>query len=157
MGHDVDMHTGRGGKLGVGEGREESVRIPVRQEEIAVGKESVDTGKGVRVTTTVHERPETVHEVLRREHVEVRRVPVDRIVPAGEAPQPRHEGNTLVIPVVEEILVVEKRLRVREEIHVTTTTHDEPVSETVHLKSEDVSIQRFDDNQTGERGATPAT
>jgi stress response protein YsnF len=143
--------------LVTGEAREEQVRIPVRQEEIVVGREAVDTGKGVRVTTTVHERPEVVDEVLRREHVEVRRVPVDRIVPAGEAPQPRQEGNTLVIPVVEEILVVEKKLRVREEIHVTTTTRDESVSETVCLKSEEVSIQRFDESETGARGATPAT
>lgn len=133
-------------------GNEAPMTIPVRQEEISIDTETVDTGRGVRVTKTVRDRPVVVEEILRREQVDVRRVPVDRIV--ADAPPPRREGATLIIPVVEEILVVEKKLRVTEEIHITTTAHEEPTSEVVNLKSEEVTIQRFDENKTGEQGGT---
>jgi hypothetical protein len=52
-----------------------------------------------------------------REGYSIERVQVDRIV--AEQPMQRQEGDTLVLPVVEEVLVVEKRLMLREEIRIT--------------------------------------
>lgn len=123
--------------------------LPVYEEQLAVGKQRVDTGKGVRVIKTVVNRPQLVDEVLRHEDVQLSRVPVDTTLPRGEVPVTRYEGDTLIVPIVEEVLVVEKRLRVKEELHITKNVTEEKKSETVLLKSEEVSIERFDDETTG--------
>jgi uncharacterized protein (TIGR02271 family) len=123
---------------------EGAVTIPVHQEELHIGTRAVDTGRGVRISKTVTEHPCEVDQVLHHDEVSVRHVPIDRIVAAGEAPETRHEGDTLIIPVVEEVLVVERRLRIKEELHITTTRREEHHAETVMLKSEQVHVERFD-------------
>jgi stress response protein YsnF len=70
---------------------------------------------------------------------------VDRIVPLDAAPSTRYEGDTLVVPVLEEVLVVERRVRIKEEIRITRTRREEHHAETVMLKSEQVSVERFDE------------
>lgn len=60
--------------------------------------------------------PETATDTLFAEEADVRRVPVNRIV--SEAPQTRQEGEVTIVPIVEEVLVVEKRLLLKEEIHI---------------------------------------
>jgi stress response protein YsnF len=124
---------------------EAAVTIPVLQEELSIGTRTVDTGRGVRISKTVTELPFEVNEILHRDEVSVRHVPIDRIVAVGEAPASRHEGDTLIIPIVEEVLVVERRLRIKEELHVTTTRREEHYAETVMLKSEQVHVERFDE------------
>ena len=81
---------------------------------------------------------ETLVDVA-RDDVSVERVAIGR--PITAVPAPRHEGNTLVIPVVEEELVTEKRLVLREEIRITRrqVTEQVPVSET--LRREVVEIE----------------
>jgi len=124
---------------------QESVTIPVHQEQAWIDKRIVDTGRGVRIHKTVAEHPCQIDEHLMREHVEVNRVPVDRIVPLDQAPATRYEGETLVVPVLEEVLVVERRLRIKEELHITRIRREEPHAETVLLRSEQVSVERFED------------
>ena len=124
---------------------EAGMTIPVLQEELHVGTRTVDTGRGVRVSKTVTELPFEIDEILHRDEISVRHVPIDRIVAAGDAPASRYEGDTLIIPIVEEVLVVERRLRIKEEIHVTTTRCEEHHAETVMLKSEQVHVERFDE------------
>lgn len=119
--------------------------IPVLREEVHVGVRQVDTCRGVRVIKTVSEQAHQIDQTLLRDAVSVRRVPVDKIVALNEAPVARHEGDTLIVPILEEILVVEKRLRVKEEIHITRTAHSEPYAETVMLRSEHIDVERFDD------------
>jgi stress response protein YsnF len=92
-----------------------SKTLPVVEEQVEVGTRSRETGR-VRVDMVTKEEQVPVDVELRAESVEVRRVPVDRVV---AAPVPdRREGDTLIISVVEEDVVVEKRLRVVEEIHI---------------------------------------
>jgi stress response protein YsnF len=124
---------------------EAAVTIPVLREELNIGTRTVDAGRGVRISKTVTENPFEVNEVLHHDEVSVRHVPIDRIVAAGEAPASRYEGDTLIIPIVEEVLVVERRLRIKEELHVTTTRREEHYAETVMLKSEQVHVERFDE------------
>jgi len=62
---------------------------------------------------------EEVPVELAHEEVQVQRVAVNRILDEGESVAPRQEGDTLVIPVIEEEVVVLKRRVVREEIRVT--------------------------------------
>lgn len=124
------------------------VRVPVIAEELAVGTRVVDTGRGVRIHKSVVEQPVTIDERLAREEVEVRHVPVDRIVAPDEAPANRYEGDTLIVPVLEEVLVVERRVRIKEELHITRIRREKHHQESVVLKAEQVSVERFDESGT---------
>ncbi|MGI8743084.1 MAG: DUF2382 domain-containing protein [Bryobacteraceae bacterium] len=55
-------------------------------------------------------------EPLFREDCDVERVPVKRML--DQPVEIRQEGDTLIIPLMEEVLVVEKRLMLREELHI---------------------------------------
>lgn len=125
---------------------QELLKVPVLQEEAWVEKRIVDTGRGVRIHKTVAEHPCRIDERLLRDEVEVTHVPVDRIVPLDQAPATRYEGDTLVVPVLEEVLVVERRLRIKEELHITRTRREERHVDTVLLKSEQVGVERFDEH-----------
>ncbi|MET0650110.1 MAG: YsnF/AvaK domain-containing protein [Pyrinomonadaceae bacterium] len=115
--------------------------IPVMEEELRVGKRVVETGR-VRVTKTVHEHEEVVDEPLMREEYDVERVRIDVFVDAPVGP--RQEGETLIVPVLEEVLVVEKRLVVREELRITRRRTEEHKPQHVKLLSEEVEVERAD-------------
>ena len=93
--------------------------IPLYQEQIEVQKAETVTDR-LRVTTHVDERAVLVEEDVSRGSLTVERVPVERTV--AQAPEPRQEGDTLIVSVVEERLFVEKRLVVVEELRITRTT-----------------------------------
>lgn len=130
---------------------QEPLRIPVVEEQLVVGTRVVDTGRGVRIHKTITEHPVTIDERLRRDELRIERVPVDRIVGIEETPGHRHEGDTLVIPVLEEVLVVERKVRIKEEVHITRVRHAERHLDTVPLKAERVEVERFD--EAGDPGA----
>lgn len=124
----------------------EELRIPVIREEAVVHTREVERG-GVRVHKTVTEREEVVEHPTLREHVDVERVPVGRVVEF--APEVREEGNTLIIPVMEEMLVVEKRLVLKEEIRITRHQATEIEQARVVLNEEQVTIERIDERSAG--------
>ncbi|WP_142848316.1 YsnF/AvaK domain-containing protein [Telmatospirillum sp. J64-1] len=113
--------------------------IPVAREEVTVGKERKETGR-VTVHTHVREEVRPVEVDLAEERVEIRRIPAERFVD-GPVPD-RREGDTLVVSVLEEVLVVEKRLKVVEEIHITRVTSHHAHREEHHLRREEVEIER---------------
>lgn len=119
--------------------------IPVVREELAIGKRMVETGKGVRVSKTVSEREEVVDELLARDDVAVERVSIDRVVDAASVPAVRHEGETMIVPVLEEVLFVEKRLMLKEELRITSKRREVRNPQRVVLRSEEVSVEPFDD------------
>jgi len=122
------------------EGRsDDSLRIPVIEERADVRRVETVTGK-VRVDKTVRERIEQIDESLVSEEITVERVPINR--PVDEAPVIRHEGNTLIIPLLEEVLVVEKRLVLREEVHVRRLRTEVRSPQEVSLRSEQIEITR---------------
>ena len=90
--------------------------IPVIQEQIMVGKRQVETAT-VEITKTVTEGPEPVHVVVAHDETSVERVPVNRFV--EKAPEIRYDGDTMIIPVMKEVAVVEKKLMLVEELRVT--------------------------------------
>jgi uncharacterized protein (TIGR02271 family) len=114
--------------------------IPVVAEEVRVDRRSVESGK-VRLTKLVREQQEVVDEPSFSEEVSVERVPVNRIVET--APQPRQEGDTMVFPVLEEVVVVERRLMLKEEVRVTRRVSETRNPQSVTLRSEDVRIERL--------------
>jgi len=117
----------------------ESIVLPVVAEELDVQREQVTTGV-VRVKKVVHEREEVVNEPLLREDVTVERVAVNRLVDSPA--EQRQDGDTLIIPVMEEVLVFEKRLMLREELHITRrqTITNEP--QRVTLRQEEAIVER---------------
>lgn len=120
--------------LEVGEGEV----IPVLRETLHVSKREVETGR-VTIQKTVTERDETVEMLLRQTDVSVERVPVNRVV--TEAPASRQDGDVLIIPVLEEVLVTEKRLMLKEELHIRKSTSERLAHEVVRLRSEQVHIE----------------
>ena len=138
-----------GGAFGVGaqtpafarplsESGDGSVTVPLMEETLSVTKREVVTG-GVRLVKRVTEREETVDEALLRESVQVERVPINRLV--TEAPASRQEGDTLIVPILEEVLVVEKRLMLMEEVRITRTRTEVHQPQTVTLRSEEAVIE----------------
>jgi uncharacterized protein (TIGR02271 family) len=123
---------------------EEASRVlPVLEERAVIRREIVEAGR-VRLTRQVHEQEEDVLVRLQHDEVQVERVPLNQTLPAG-APTPltRYEGDTMIIPVLREVAVVETRLLLVEELRVTkrqiTTQHTEPV----HLRREELTVERL--------------
>src|SRR3974390_218867 len=83
------------------------VVVPLLSEELQVAKEKHQIGR-VRVTTATREREELVDEILNQEQVEVERTAVGK--PIEAIPPVREEGDTIVVPIVEEMLVIDRRL-----------------------------------------------
>lgn len=106
-----------------------------------MGKRTRATGK-VRVTKTVRERTAVIDEPLAADIVTVERVPIDRFV---EGPIPdRYDGDTLVVSIIEEVSVVAKRLRLKEELRITKRRVQTRQPQTVTLRSEEATVERFD-------------
>ena len=119
--------------------QDEPIVVPVVVEELEVQKRPVETGK-VRITKVVHEREALVDEPLVRENVAITRVPIQRVV---DGPVPvREENGTTIISVVEEVLVVEKRWMLREEIHIRKQRVETHQPQRVTLRSEEVQVER---------------
>jgi len=113
--------------------------VPVLVEELEVQKRVVETGK-VRITKVVHERETLVDEPLLRDNVAISRLPMQRVV---EGPIPvREEHGTMIISVVEEVLVVEKRWMLREEIHIRKQRTETHQPQQITLRSEEVQVER---------------
>jgi len=131
---------------------EERIVMPVVAETLDVQKRKVQTG-GVRIKKIVHEREEVVDEPLMREEVQVKRVPINRVV---DAPVPvRHVGNTMIISLLEEVLVVEKRLMLKEELHITKGEIETYKPQRVTLRTEEAVVERVgDDDETQSSAAT---
>jgi uncharacterized protein (TIGR02271 family) len=126
----------------------DQVVVPVVREEARIGTRTVETGR-VRVRKLVREEEESFDEPLAREEVTVERVPVERFV---SAPQPmRREGDTVVIPIVEEVLVVEKRLMLKEEVRVHKRVVEERVPQVVTLRREEAVVERVSPLEGGEK------
>lgn len=112
-------------------GDDETETIRLGREELHVTRRIIDRG-GVRVRVGVEEHDESIDVLLREQSVEVTRVPIGRVVTT--APEQRQEGDTLVIPILEEVLVIERRLVLKEEIHVRRTERTRPMHETARVR-----------------------
>jgi uncharacterized protein (TIGR02271 family) len=120
--------------------QDESMVVPVLVEELEIQKRLVETGK-VRMTKVVHEREALVDEPLLHDKVAITRVPMQRVV---DGPVPvREENGTTIISIVEEVVVVEKRWMLREEIHIRTQRIETHQPQRITLRREDVQVERI--------------
>ena len=113
--------------------------VPVHAEEISVSRRQV-AGDTVQVSTLTREEERLVDEQLTHERIEVERVPIGR--PVDAVPPVREEGDTTVMSVVEEIVVVEHRLILKEEVRIRRVRMIERHRETVMVRKQDAVITR---------------
>jgi stress response protein YsnF len=117
--------------------------IPVAEETIAISKRQVEVGQ-VRVSLTTDVEQMVARETLRGRQVEVERVAVGRTLAEGETPpQTREEGDTLIIPVIEEMAVVVKRLVLREEVRLRFVQTDVPFEQEVGVRRQQATVERI--------------
>jgi stress response protein YsnF len=116
--------------------------VPVVSEEVHAEAVPVEQG-GVRVTKRVEGHEEILEQELRRGRAEVRRVKANRVVDGPQ--QAQQVGDTLVIPVVSEVLVVTKQWVVTEEIHITRIEEVERVEQQVTVNQEFADVERLDE------------
>ena len=131
---DLEGHS-----VAAGRADADHVVVDVVEEQVRVDKRRVERGK-VRIVKTVREEQQQFDQELMRETVEVERVPREEFVHAMA--EPRTEGDELVIPVYEEVLVVEKRLMLKEEIHVHRRREVRTETTPVTVRKEEVNVER---------------
>jgi uncharacterized protein (TIGR02271 family) len=136
---------------------EDELRIRRSEEELRVGTSEREAGV-VRVRKRVRTDRERVVVPKKRVEVTVERVPVEEEVAAtmGEAARPEIGEDEIVVPVVEEEVVVEKRPVVKEEIRIRKEVVEETevVEEDVRREEIEVDDETERDNPAG--GPDPA-
>jgi uncharacterized protein (TIGR02271 family) len=124
---------------------ENEIVIPVAREEAHMEARPVETGS-VRVTKRVVGKDEVVEKDLRKERVEVERIKVNR--PVDGPQEPYRSGDTLIVPVMAQVLHVEKHWVVTEEIRITKHQENETARETVTVGHEEAQVERL--NKSGQ-------
>ena len=114
--------------------------LSLHAEEISIARRRVETGR-VRVQVHTTSQDHLVDEELTQERVQVERVAIGRVVDA--APPTRQEGDTTVLSIVEEVLVVERRLVLKEEVRLTRVRVVDHHRETVSLRTQEAVIDRL--------------
>jgi uncharacterized protein (TIGR02271 family) len=114
--------------------------IPLAEEEVRIDKREVPTGR-VRVRTATEVVEELARATLDEDVVEVTRVAVGREVDI--APEVRTEDGVVIVPVLEEVLVVEKRLFLKEELHIRRSVTQEEVEVPITLRKQRAVIERL--------------
>jgi uncharacterized protein (TIGR02271 family) len=119
--------------------RVDSARVPVLEENLKLGIRKEEIGK-VRAVKKVHEEDLIVSGPVVNDDVQVERVPLNRYV--EKAPRIRHEGDTMIIPVVREEVVVSTRLVLVEEVRITRRQVKETIEKPITIRKEEVIIER---------------
>lgn len=114
--------------------------VPIVEESATIEKKIVAQNK-VEFIKTVREVIEKIDVPLVHEELNVERVEINQVV-AAPPPPIRYEGNKMIISILHETLVVEKRLVLVEELHVTKRQVETIASEEVLLRKEQVNIER---------------
>jgi uncharacterized protein (TIGR02271 family) len=118
--------------------------IPIIEEQVKVDKKIVETGK-VNISKVVHEDVERYAIPFLEEHISVERIPKNELVDAIP-PAVRYEDDVMIISVLKEVAVVEKRIMLVEELRVTKTKIEKTESHDVTLRKEAIEVKRSDTN-----------
>lgn len=116
-------------------------KIELVEESLQVETHRVLTGR-VRISTETELTEDVAHATLSGEQVEVTRQAIGKQV--STVPQMRVEGDVTIIPVLEEIVVVEKRLMLVEEIRIRKIATTEDMSIPVTLRKQRATVERLE-------------
>lgn len=129
--------------------------VPLVEDEFRVDTREVVTGR-VRLRTVTDTAEELVRQELQGTRADVERVLANRVLADGEAlPSPRTEGNVVIVPVVEEMLVVEKRLVLKEEVRITLYDTKEIAEVPVTVRKQRAVVERIDMDDAPKATAEP--
>lgn len=123
-----------------------TVVVPLYAEEISVTTRESTTGR-VRISTITKEHEELVEQPLTSEQVTVERVPVGKTI--TEMPEIRTDGETIIVPIVDEVLVVERRLILKEEVRIRRERKTQRHQERVKVRNQEAVITRLAGDQPG--------
>jgi uncharacterized protein (TIGR02271 family) len=126
----------------------QSPAFPLHAEELSVSRQQI-AGDTVQVSIVTREGDGVVDEMLNHERVEIDRVPIGR--PVDAIPPVRQEGETTILPVVEEIIVVQRRLILKEEVRIKRLHVSERHQEAVVLRKQEAVITRMEPCSGSER------
>ena len=121
------------------ERRPEDLHIPLHVEEVSVSRREIKKAD-VQIALITGTREQLIDEELTRVRAEIQRVSIDRTVEI--VPPIRQEGDITIIPVVEEVIVVERRLVLKEEVWVRHVSTKEQHRETVMLRQQEAVVTR---------------
>jgi uncharacterized protein (TIGR02271 family) len=130
------------------------VRVPIHAERLRVGIRRVDRGE-LRIHKSVDRVPETIVQPIERDEVEIERVRLDRLI--DEPAQTREEDGWLIVPVMEEVLVVTKQLVLTEEVRIRTRKVLEEQEVYDVLRRERVEIEDATTDASGQAAAGTTT
>ena len=117
----------------------ENSKLTLLAEELTVRREVVETGR-VRVSKQTHTREIAVDEDLVKESAEIETIPIGRQI--FEMPSIRHEGETVILPIVEEIVYTERRLILKEEVRITRRNTTEQFHDRVTVRYQEAVVTR---------------
>jgi stress response protein YsnF len=120
--------------------------IPVVEEEVVTGKKIVKKGT-VTIEKKINEEDSQVEMPVTSEVVNIEHIPQNQIIDTW--PNIRHEGETIIIPVVKEVIV--KKLMLVEEIRITKEIRTDMVRNNVILKKEEVIISRKEQSANSDK------
>ncbi len=129
------------------------VIVPLLIEELEIARRRVPVTQ-VRVTAATHKHEKLIDELLTHERAEVERVAIGR--PIDAAPPVREEGDTIVVPVVEEVVTLQRSLVLKEEIHIRRVRTTERHRETVTLRAQEAKIDRLAPDMNAPKANVPA-
>jgi len=119
---------------------ENAPSLNILQEEANIDKKIVESGK-VYIHKKVQETDEEISVPVSHESVTIKKVTVNKYVDV--APLVRNEGNTTIIPVIKEVLVIEKKLLLVEEVHVIKEVIETTEEHTIPLRKEEIEVERY--------------
>lgn len=118
---------------------EQTHRFDVIQEQVQIDKEVIETGI-VQILKQVSEERQVVDLPSSREEITVERVARNQYVETP--PNVRYEGDTMIIPVLQEVIVTQKKILLVEEVYVTKHRVHAHRSEEVILRKETIAVER---------------
>jgi uncharacterized protein (TIGR02271 family) len=115
----------------------EDLRIPLHAEEVFVSRREIKKAN-VQIALITRTREQLIDEELTHVQIEIERVPIGRTIEG--VPPVSHEGDITIIPVVEEVVVVERRLVLKEEVRVRRVSTKQQHQQTVVLRQQEAVV-----------------
>jgi stress response protein YsnF len=120
--------------------RSNTANIPIVEETIQIKRELIEKGS-TRFTKKVDGETVEIPLTSRTQQYSIERIPVNRYVEVAP-PGIRHEGKTMIISIIEEEAVIQKRLKIVEELHITLTEVETRTKTEVNLRKERIIIEK---------------
>lgn len=141
------INEAAGAEAGSASRIEPGLVVPVIEERLNVSTRVMEIGR-TRIIKHVNEREEVVDTPLLKQEVVIDRMPINRVW-EGPPPAARYEGNTLIVPLLEEVIVVEKRVMLKEELHIRRVQKTVREPQTVTLRTEEATVDRVEPTAAG--------